>query len=193
KVGQKVQLSDDDGVSASGGVRDSGATVEIEAITYNADGTCDLTATTAWNTINGATAGDFIFQEDDYQNVPYSIFSWIPTTDAAAATTFAGQDRSADIVSLAGLRHNVAGASTEEAIIDMLAKARFFGIKVSQVWLGSMRYAELLKNLHSKSIFSEGSMPAEPGISIDGLKVRGGKNGAAMVLEEPGMPDDYML
>jgi hypothetical protein len=186
--GQVLELSADDGVSGSAGV-ESG-TVTVLSVNRKL-GT--ITATGNWTAgIATAAVGQYIFQEDDYQNVPHSIFSWIPPTEALAATTFLTQDRSLDTTALAGVRIDVQGSTTEDAIIDMLAEADVQSAEVDTIWVSSGRFAELQKNVHGKTYFMA-DVKLEPHVSIKGIQFAGGPMGSVNVLKDPAMPDDYAL
>ena len=183
-----VQLSADDGITGSAGVKDSGATVQIVSINRK-DGM--LTANANWNTISGAANGDFIFKKDEYQNVCESIFKWIPKTESAAATTYLGQDRSIDTFALAGIRVDAAGFTPEEALIEASAEGDFHGADIECWWVSSKRFAEFQKNVHSRTFFDTTVKP-EAGVSIRALAFHA-KGGEQVVMCDPGFPDDYAL
>lgn len=185
---QIIQLSADDGVTASAGVRSG--TLTVSKINRK-DGIITFTGNVT-SGIAAAAAGDYVFQQGDYQNVPNSIFSWVPDTEAKAATTFLGQDRSFDTAALAGVRLDATGLTTEAAIIEADAEADAQGASVDVCWVSSARFAEMAKNVQSKTYFHD-TLKVSPTLSIQGLAFHGGKSGKIMIMKEPAMPDDKAL
>lgn len=79
---------------------------------------------------------DFIYRKGTYNKLWLGVESWIPKTEALAATSFLGVDRSQDPTRLAGLRFESApGATIYECITKSLARCYREGIEPSYVAL----------------------------------------------------------
>jgi hypothetical protein len=77
-------------------------------------------------------ATDFVYRKGTYNLIWLGVESWVPKTDALAATTFLGVDRSQDVTRLAGLRfENAVGATIYECITKGLARCYREGIEPS--------------------------------------------------------------
>lgn len=75
-------------------------------------------------------ATDYIYRKNTYNLIWLGVESWVPKTNALAATTFLGVDRSKDVSRLAGLRFETAqGATIYECITKGLARCYREGIE----------------------------------------------------------------
>lgn len=188
KPGMPIQFYPDNGTGSAGTARDSGATLTVSSVDDIA-GTVTFTA--AVSTISGAVVGDYLFLEDEYQDVMSSIYAWIPYLSADLGTHLE-VDQTANPLVRAGSRVPVQGQSTEEGLITALAKARAYGQKINTVWLAPERYADLLKDVESKRNYSSGKMKVAD-LSCETIRIHGGHRGPVNVVEMPGLDSAHGL
>lgn len=142
EVGMVLQVSDADG---GGAVR--AGTVTIESLDRDA-GT--ITATGNWTAgIAAAVAGDFIFQDGDYDAAMSGLDAWVPES-APGATLFYGVDRTVDKTRLGGVRYDGSGVSVEEALIEGVARIERHGGVISHIFVDHLQHANFVKALGSK-------------------------------------------
>lgn len=160
ETGMKLQLSADDGYTASGGVRSG--TVTVKGVDVDA-GT--ITATGNWTAgIAAAAAGDFIFANGDYQKWLKGALAWTPTTAPTTGDSFFSLDRSSDVTRLAGVRHNGNGGPIEETLIDAATKLARQGSTPDYVFMNPLDWAALIKSMTGKVVYDRIE-------SVDGVDV----------------------
>lgn len=187
EVGMVINLSANDGTT---GAKRTG-TVTLTKVDRN---TGTLTASANWNTITGATAGDYIFQNGDIETTntqPTGILGWIPRTDPTTGDDFFGLDRSVDPQRLAGVRYlDGAGGPIETTLIDLAARICANGGKPNISTLNPLDYANLVKALGSKVIYDRVKSVDMPDIGFESVKLWGPK-GPIQVIADIDQPQGW--
>jgi hypothetical protein len=151
EVGMVLNVASTDGTS---GAKRTG-TVTLTGVDRDA-GT--LTASGNWTAgIAAAAAGDFIFQNGDFEatkSLLTGLAGWIPATAPTSGDNFFGLDRSADPVRLAGVRYTAgAGGPIEETLIQCAARLAREGATPDAAVMNPMDVANLVVALGSKVIY----------------------------------------
>jgi hypothetical protein len=167
EVGQKIQLAS---AKVGGTLRDSGATLTINAINRN---TGLLTVSANISTISGATVNDWIVIEGDFQAKPKGFSAWIPETDPTSSPFF-GVDRTADVVRLGGIRDDFSNLPIEEALVKAMKRVHREGSSADYAFLNYEKFAELENSLGSKVQYVD-VMAKDVGVGFRGIKVNSGK------------------
>lgn len=181
-----VELSDDDGTGGAG-VR-LGTPLVVEAVDPDAltvTFTADIVAS-----IPGAVEGDFLFRQDDYNNVLSGVMAWIPPTAPSSSDDFFSVNRSVMVHRLAGHRITASGSNIEDALIDGITRGSIFGGKFDTIWMGSERYGELLKSMSSKAWIDIKADVAN--LSFKGLAIPTSR-GTVAVMDDWALPNRYSL
>jgi hypothetical protein len=195
--GMQVTLSADDGTGTNG-VRNNGLTYVTITNVDRDNGL--LTANVAWNTINGAAAGDFIFQGapgavSDYGQMVKGLAAWVPLQPPGATDNFFGVPRAQD-TRLYGLRQVGGGAPIEETVTDASVKVSLHGGKPSHLFLNPLDWGQLSKALATKAMYvrDKESPNEEPDIGFEAFVVMGPK-GPFKVIADLNCPKGfgYML
>jgi hypothetical protein len=191
EVGMVLNLAATDGTS---GAKRAG-TVTLTAI--NRD-TGALTASGNWTAgIAAAAAGDYIFQNGDFESTKSGISgvaAWIPSTAPTAGDNFFGLDRSVDPVRLAGVRYTAnAGGPIEETLVKASARLVREGGKPDVVVMHPFDWANLVVALGSKVIINDEKLP-DADVGMKSIKIWGAK-GPMDVIADPNCPTGvfYML
>lgn len=148
------------------------------------------TLTTSANLSTGIAAiaqGDYIFVEGDYDAKLKGLAGWIPFT-APTSTLFYSVDRTADVSRLAGIRQDGSTKPIEEALTDVAARIGREGGTPTHCFMGFGQYANLVKALGSKVMYSDIKVTPEVGFSsviIDGPK------GKIQVVPDHNCPNSY--
>ncbi len=159
------------------------------------DGTFKTVSPVAINTnITTLTAGDYWFIAGTSGSTDQALAgleSWIPPTEALAATSFKNCDRSVDTRALAGNRIDASTAgSIEEAYIDAVATIEQYEGEPKAIFTHPLRYAQLSKELGDRkryvtqpgqSFLAKGKKDAR--ISYGGISVEGA-SGDVMVVKD---------
>jgi expansin (peptidoglycan-binding protein) len=115
--GDVVRLSANDGTT---GALKAGSLTVASIQHAQSGGVATITYTAQIGTgITGPAANDYVFLEGDFGLAPAGFADYVPDTDAAAATTLFGFDRSVNNM-MGGQRVNAQGSTVSEAIIDMV-------------------------------------------------------------------------
>jgi hypothetical protein len=138
-----------------------------------------------WDTATGCSASDYLAQDGDYGSMLSGLGAWIPSS-APAATTFFGVDRTADTSRLGGVRHDGAGQTVEEALIDLCRKVAREGGKTSHVFLNPVQVGNLVKSLSSKVNYDV-AKSADADIGFDSIKLYT-PNGIVQVVSDYNCP-----
>lgn len=171
EVGMVLNLASTDGTS---GAKRAG-TVTLTGVDRVA-GT--LTASGNWTAgIAAAAAGDFIFQNGDFEAVKSGLAglaAWVPTTAPTGGDSFFGLDRSTDPTRLAGVRYSAgSGGPIEEILVDTAALLVREGGKPSHAFLNPLDYVNLVKALGSKVIYDRATSFDEPDIGFKAVELMG--------------------
>lgn len=171
EVGMTIQLVDPASTTAA-----RTGKLKISAI-YRDDGVlgCNATVTTA---IPAAAVSDLIVPEGDLNLRISGLESWIPNTDALAASTLFSQDRTADVARLGGLRFDASGMNILEAITGAAARAAENGARPDKLYINFDKWRELCNYLGSQKIYTQGTAWAPSGqpkadVSFEGVKIHG--------------------
>jgi hypothetical protein len=171
EVGMTIQL-----VNPAGTTSARSGKLKISAI-YRDDGVlgCNATVTSA---ISAAANADLIVPEGDLNARISGLDSWIPNTDALAASTLFSQDRSADVARLGGLRFDASGMNILEAVTGAAARAAENGARPDKLFINFDRWRELCNYLGSQKIYTQGTAYAPSGqpkadVSFEGVKIHG--------------------
>ena len=150
EVQMACDLSVDDGYNNGGtlaGVRPNGPLTIVAldrvagTITFNAN----------INTLTGAGTSDYIFRNGDYSLGPAGVQRWIPTVAPVAGDNMFGQDRSVDVVRLAGLRFSGGGGNKEETLLDAAELAGREGAEDLVCFINNLDRSDIVKSLGSKA------------------------------------------
>ncbi len=141
-------------------------------------------------------ANDTIARNGDYTasagNVMTGVLGWVPATAPGGGDNFKGVNRSVDINRLAGTRINGGGRPIEEVCIDAQAELSFHGGRADTLWMNSVRFAELLKSMHSKAWIQLQSSGGKVAVSFTGISLAG-ERGPVAVMADPKCPYSYGL
>lgn len=148
EVGMRCEASADNGAPATAGVSGgSGTVIAVDrsagAVTF---GVGDV-ATMALALVTDP----FIFREGDYGNCMAGIQAWLTTPLAVPPDNFFGVNRTVDPVRLAGVKYNGGGAPIEDTIFEAAAESGINGGAPDTLWMNPKRFAELQKNMVSKT------------------------------------------
>jgi hypothetical protein len=169
-VGQLIQASFDDG-TGGGGTRSAGATQTLTGVDVNL-GT--LTAASNWSTAIAAIGvSDFLFNQGDYNAKFAGLAGWIPDTAHRANLNVAFNNvvRSTDPVRLAGVAYNGKGAPKSETFIQTAALVGRMGGKPDLLVTNPLDYADVVKELSTRVIYTTEQAFANPDIGFPGVKV----------------------
>lgn len=185
EVGMVLNVSATDGTSGS---KRTG-TVTIESLDRDA-GT--ITATGNWTAgIAAAAAGDYIFQNGDFESTKQGLMGlagWIPASAPGGGDSFFGLDRSVDPVRLAGLRYTAgAGGPIEETLIQCAARLAREGASPDTVVMNPMDIASLVIQLGNKVIYDRATASDNPDFGFK-VPVIVGPKGPIQVLSDLNCP-----
>ncbi len=164
--GQILQSSSDDGTGGAG-VRTG--TVTLTAVDIM-NGT--LTASGNWSAgITGVTAGDYLFQDGNYDGAFAGLSGWIPAYNNRTnlGTAFNNVVRSADPTRLAGVAYNGAGAPYDESMIQLAAYVQRMNGRPDYFIVNPLDYAQLEKLLGSRVQYMSVESFDNPQISFPGI------------------------
>jgi hypothetical protein len=155
--------------------------------------------------------GDYVFiagTSGSTDSALAGLESWIPATEALAATTFKNCDRTVDTRALGGIRIDGSTAgSNEEAYIDGVSTVEQYGGAPKVIMCHTLRYAQLAKELSDRKRFVTNPGQSFDGkgktaaISYGGLSLDGGE-GEVVVVKDAACqygyswilnPDDFTL
>lgn len=175
-----VVTAADDGYNNGGalaGLRGSGATaLTIQGVDRDL-GT--LTASAAWNTIPGITAGtDFIFQGapgvgSDYGSMIRGLAAWLPSTAPISTDNFFGVNRSQDVTRLGGIRVAGQGADYQDTLTDAATRISREGGAADHVFMNPLDWAKLVKALGAKVVYDRSSPLDMPDIAFKAVQLEG--------------------
>lgn len=137
---------------------------------------------------NDVAAGQFIFRKGTKAGMPYGVRAWVPQTDALAAATFAGQDRSLDTERLGGLRYLDPAATYAETIRLACAYASNIGGEFSTIYMNPIDVAKLQESERSDVVHD--SKRGELDIGFDVVKFRT-PIGTLDLLDDSGCPEGW--
>lgn len=181
--GMVLQASPDDGTGGAG-VRPG--TITVLKINRQL-GTLEAAAN--WNdaaNIPALAVGDYLFRDGDYNMAINGVFAHCPPTEALAATSFLGVDRSQDTERLAGLRVDATGADTIDALIEAAAQHETAGGQSDTAFVNPLRFGEMAKEIHGKTVFRGETSPSK-GVSIKTLEIFTSR-GVIKVMKSRGCP-----
>lgn len=164
--GQILQSSQDDGTGGAG-VRTG--TVTLTAVDIM---TGNLTASGNWSSgISGCTAGDFLFQDGNYDGAFAGLAGWLPAYNqrSGLGTAFNNVVRSADPTRLAGVALNGAGAPLDESMIQLAALVQRMNGRPDYFVVNPLDYAQLEKLLGSRVQYMSVESFENPQISFPGI------------------------
>ena len=147
EVNMQLELSPDQGITPPFAGR-RGAPTQVKVTNVNRI-TGQITCSTPWNTIIGASTGDFIFRRGDYSVKPAGVRGWIPDVDPVPGDNWYGQDRSPDVNRLAGIRFNAGGSFIREAITNAAAVAYNENAMPETCWINPVTWGNLSNELGS--------------------------------------------
>ncbi len=155
-------------------------------------GTLTVDSLTAIDGGAGVAAGDFAFQEGDYDQKIKGLRAWLPETSPAATDNFFGVNRSADATRLAGIRFDGSGAPIEEALIDAAARVAREGGRPDYCFMSYSSFSELEKALGAKVQYVDKHI--NPEIGFRGIKIHGPR-GPITVIPDQNCPENraFML
>lgn len=182
EVGQVLQVS----ATKTGGAVRAG-TVTLTAVDRSA-GT--LTASGNWTAgIAAAVAGDFIYQDGDYDGKISGLEAWVPATAPVGGDNHFGVDRSVDTTRLAGVRYDGSSDPIEEALINGASRIAREGGAPGHCFLNFADYAELEKALQAKVRYEDVEVPAAE-FGFRAL-VLSGPRGPIRVFPDHNCPDGF--
>ena len=184
ELGQLCTIAGDDGSGAAPAGIHPGTSIEVSGINEDDDQVTFTTNVVA--RIPAALANDFLFREGDYDNVVTGIPGWMPTTAPAPGDSFFGVDRSRHVSRLAGGRIDGNGNNMEDVIFDAMARNRKQGGKADTLFVNSLKFAELIKSVHSQTWIHV--QTDVPGIGYRALAFPTSK-GVVKVIDEPDCPE----
>jgi len=185
-----VNLGSTDGTSGS---KRTGV-IQIVALDRDA-GT--LTASAAWNTITGAAAGDYIFQNGDFESANSCIAGlagWIPLT-APGSTPWFSVDRSVDPTRLGGVRvTQYSGAPIATVLTNLASKIALNGGSPDVAVMNPADWVRLDNELDTKGRYDKATSADDAAIGFDAITVMGPK-GKIKVISDLNCPQGivYML
>lgn len=106
--------------------------------------------TDAVNGIPGATAGDFLFKDGDFQAKVAGLDSWCPSSAPGSTDSFFGANRFPDPSRLAGTRVSAIGDPIEEAILKGTSRLGREGAQPDSVFMNNATMRDLLLELGNK-------------------------------------------
>lgn len=157
EVGMRIGAN----TSADGTGTDRVGAEEVTAIDYDA-GTFTLTSnvvadhTWAANDYLFRSFGDDVTATGDAGNVMTGIAGWIPLTAPGGSDSFFGQNRSVDVVRLAGSRQSYLG-SIEETVKKLISKMARIGARPDSMWLSYANWNRLELELGARAVREEAS------------------------------------
>ena len=149
--GQILQVSQDDG---TGGNSVRTGTVTVSAVDINL-GT--ITCTGNWTAgIAACVAGDFLFQQGNYDGAYAGLAGWLPAYNARSGlgTAFNGVVRSADPVRLAGVAVNGAGNPKDVSLIKATSLIQRWGGRPDYVVLNPLDYSSIVTAATSRIVYT---------------------------------------
>jgi hypothetical protein len=157
--------------------------VTVQGVSPQA-GTFRTSSPVAINTqVTSLTEGDYVFiagTSGSTNQALAGLESWIPPTEALAATTFKNCDRTIDTRALGGVRIDGSGVSNEEAMIQGVSDVEQYEGSPKFIFCHPARFAQLQKELGDrkrfvqtpgKSFASKGKVDARfgfGGLALDG-------------------------
>ena len=112
----------------------------------------------SWSTITGASTGDFIFIDGDFNAKMKGLDAWLPGTAPTNGDNFFGMDRSQDANRLAGVRVDGTGLQIEEAIKKFLQRLYRNGAKVTHIFLNDANFLDLDLSMGSRKEYADSKM-----------------------------------
>lgn len=186
-VGMQLEFALDDGSSAT----PSGRLGAPDRLTVTAvDRTTGfITLSGLLNTVGGITTSAFVFRRGDYSLAMTGMRGWNPVVVPGAGDSFFGLDRSvSDPIRLSGQRVAGLGRPKEESLIDATAIAQQNGIDVKQVFVNSLDYADMVKEMGSKREIQVSAKQA--GMGFTALEVYGA-TGTLQIIPEADVPRGF--
>lgn len=179
EVGMVLNLALTDGTSGSKRV----GTVTLTAV--NRD-TGELTASGNWSAgIAAAAAGDYIFQNGDFESTKSGLMGlagWIPATAPTSGDSFFGLDRSVDPTRLAGLRYTAnTGGPIEETLVKCAARLAREGASPDIAVLNPIDYGNLVVALGSKVVYDRMLSSDEADIGFKTVQLMGAKGPISII------------
>lgn len=153
-VGTQLEFSPDDGTAANPAGR-RGAPDRLTVVAVNRD-TGAVTVNANLNTVNGITVNDYVSRRGDYANAMTGLPGWVPVTAPTVGDNFNDLDRTADVQRLSGYRITGGGKPKEETLADAGAEAHINGCKPTHCFINSLDYRDVIKELGSKVVISDG-------------------------------------
>lgn len=158
-----------------------------------------VTTTAAWNTVAGATAGDFIFQNGDFEATKsgfMGVGAWIPIVTPTAGDNFYGLDRSVDPTLLAGVRYTAgAGGRIEESLVGANARLAENEAEPDKVFMHPSDMRNFILEIGSKQEYPRTTVKTKTAeVSFNGVMMHG-TTGDLEVVSDIGVPQGfaYML
>ena len=147
QVGDRIELSEDDGTGAAPAGVQAGGPIVVESVNYSA-GTVTF-ATDVVGAIAAADAGDYLHKEGWYGNAMTGVPGWIPISTPGSGESFFGVDRSEGNVTVrSGIRFTATGASKLDRLIDATSTFHLYGAEnVTRMCTNSLDFGELQKEL----------------------------------------------
>lgn len=185
QVGMLLNASVDDG-TGGGGTRNAGATVTITNVNT---ATGQLTASGNWTAgIAAVAAGDFLFQNGDYNAKIIGLSGWLPAT-SPSSTAFNGIDRSVDPERLGGVRYAGLGAPKTESLIQLAALISRFNGKPDYAVMNPLDFVDVAKELAVKQMYVPKTAMSfgDAQISFEGFQLAA-PTGMVTCLQDPFCP-----
>lgn len=150
--GDVIEFADDDGV-ANGGTYSGTLTV---LYVDEDDGT--ITFDDNLSTISGLAAGDFLFQEGDYNDVLHGVSAYVTLDEPGSSgvpTTIHGMLRTSNPTKLSGHRFSGAQLLIQEEIKKALTKCKRRKIRISHLFMPPEVYEDLEMSLEGQRRYAD--------------------------------------
>lgn len=166
--GQILQASQDDGTGGAG-VRTGTATLTAVDIIA---GTLTVGASNWSGYITGVTAGDYLFQDGNYDGAYAGLAGWVPDANhrSSLATSFNGVVRSADPIRLAGVYYSGSGAQKVESMMKSAALVQRMNGRPDYLVVNPMDYADIEMDLGARVNYMTVEAFENAQVSFDAIK-----------------------
>ena len=149
-------------------------------------GVVTYTATGGW----APQVNDFLYCEDDYDNVILGVQAWVPPTDPTAGESFLGVDRSVDPSRLAGVRVTETEDAGDilEALIAFITILGRHGAAITHVFISFTEWQALQTLLEAKRQLTIEEARNEYGIGFQAIVLTGPRSKKVMVIADQFFP-----
>jgi hypothetical protein len=204
QVGMILQASVDDG-TGGGGLRSAGATITLTGVDRTL-GT--LTAAGNWSaSIAAIVAGDFLFQNGNYNACFPGLSGWLPAPAYTTANgtviaskrpiggdNFLSVNRFPDPIRLAGGYFQGNGAPKEETVLQLAMLVQREGGTPNVMACNPADAVDVIKALESRTIYQNPGTDTSPTVGFEGFKIATA-GGMIEVVQDPFCPQGifYLL